>query len=92
MQHCVLNAEQFPRIPRRFYRLRGIKVEIPNNATVNLQDGSITYNGTWNGQFAANKAWTTDPAWILYDLLRNDRYGCSIPADNINKFTFKTVR
>tara|TARA_R100000329_G_scaffold60046_3_gene53813 strand:+ start:3687 stop:6995 length:3309 start_codon:yes stop_codon:yes gene_type:complete len=86
-----LNAEQFPRIPRRFYRLRGIKVEIPNNATVNLQDGSITYNGTWNGQFAANKAWTTDPAWILYDLLRNDRYGCSIPADNINKFTFKTV-
>lgn len=86
-----LNAEQFPRIPRRVYKLRGIKVEIPNNATVNSEDGSLTYSGTWNGTFATDKAWTTDPAWILYDLLRNDRYGCSIPADNINKFTFKTV-
>ena len=86
-----LNAEQFPRIPKRVYKLRGIKVQIPNNATVNNEDGSLTYTGTWNGTFATNKAWTTDPAWILYDLLRNDRYGCSIPADNINKFTFKTV-
>ena len=86
-----LNAEQFPRIPKRVYKLRGIKVQIPNNAQVNSEDGSLTYTGTWNGTFAASKAWTTDPAWILYDLLRNDRYGCSIPADNINKFTFKTV-
>ena len=86
-----LNAEQFPRIPKRVYKLRGIKVQTPNNATVNNEDGSLTYTGTWNGTFATNKAWTTDPAWILYDLLRNDRYGCSIPADNINKFTFKTV-
>ena len=86
-----LNAEQFPRIPRRVYKLRGIKVQIPNNATVNSEDGSLSYSGTWNGTFATDKAWTTDPAWILYDLLRNDRYGCSIPADDINKFTFKTV-
>ena len=86
-----LNAEQFPRIPKRVYKLRGIKVQIPNNATVNSEDGSLTYTGAWNGTFATNKAWTTDPAWILYDLLRNDRYGCSIPADDINKFTFKTV-
>lgn len=85
-----LNAEQFPRIPRRIYRLRGIKVEIPNNATVR-SDGSLEYSGTWNGTFKATKEWCSDPAWILYDLLRNDRYGCSIPATDINKFTFKTV-
>ena len=85
-----LNAEQFPRIPNRRFRLRGIKVEIPSNATVR-SDGSLEYTGTWNGTFKADKAWTSDPAWILYDLLRNDRYGCSVPADNINKFTFKTV-
>jgi len=85
-----LNAEQFPRIPNRRFRLRGIKVEIPNNATVR-SDGSLEYTGTWDGTFKTDKAWTSDPAWILYDLLRNDRYGCSIPADNINKFTFKTV-
>ena len=85
-----LNSEQFPRIPNRRFRLRGIKVEIPSNATVR-SDGSLQYTGTWDGTFKADKAWTSDPAWILYDLLRNDRYGCSIPADNINKFTFKTA-
>lgn len=85
-----LNAEQFPRIPRRTYKLRGIKVEIPSNATVR-SDGSLEYTGTWNGLFKTDKAWTSDPAWILYDLLRNDRYGCGIPASDINKFTFKTV-
>ena len=85
-----LNSEQFPRIPNRRFRLRGIKVEIPSNATVR-SDGSLQYTGTWNGTFKTDKAWTSDPAWILYDLLRNDRYGCSIPADNINKFTFKTA-
>ena len=85
-----LNAEQFPRIPNRRFRIRGIKVQIPVNATVR-SDGSLSYSGTWNGTFKTDKAWTSDPAWILYDLLRNDRYGCSIPADNINKFTFKTA-
>ena len=34
-----INAEQFPRVPSRRYRLRGIKVSIPNNASVNLADG-----------------------------------------------------
>ena len=86
-----LNSEQFPRVPSRRFRLRGIKVSIPNNATVNLADGSLSYSGTWNGTFATNKAWTTDPAWILYDILTNDRYGCNIPTANLNKFTFKTV-
>ena len=31
------NAEQFPRIPKRIYRIRGRKVKIPHNATVDLQ-------------------------------------------------------
>ena len=85
------NAEQFPRVPKRVYRIRGIKVKIPNNATVNNTDGSITYSGTWNGTFKTDKEWTTDPAWILFDLLTNTRYGCSIPLTNLDKFTFKGV-
>ena len=86
-----LNAEQFPRIPSRRFRLRGIKVKVPHNATVSLADGSITYSGTFNGTFKTDKEWTTDPAWILYDVLSNTRYGCSIPETSLNKFTFKTV-
>ncbi len=86
-----LGAEQFPRVPSRVFRLRGIKVKIPHNATVELSTGRITYSGTFNGTFKTDKEWTTDPAWILYDVLSNTRYGCSISETSLNKFTFKTV-
>tara|TARA_R100000773_G_C4221158_1_gene120092 strand:+ start:2180 stop:5497 length:3318 start_codon:yes stop_codon:yes gene_type:complete len=86
-----LGAEQFPRVPSRVFRLRGIKVKIPHNATVDLQTGAISYSGTFDGTFKTDREWTTDPAWILYDILSNTRYGCSIPETSLNKFTFKTV-
>ena len=86
-----LNAEQFSRVPSRVYKIRGIKIKIPSNATVNLADGSLTYAGTWNGTFKTDKAWCSDPAWILYDLLTNTRYGCGIAETSLDKYTFKTV-
>ena len=86
-----LGAEQHPRVPNRVYRLRGIKVKIPHNATVDLATGRITYSGTFDGSFKTDKEWTTDPAWILYDVLSNDRYGCNIAETSLNKFTFKSV-
>lgn len=85
------NAEQFPRIPKRVYRIRGRKVKIPHNATVDLQTGAISYAGTFDGTFKTDKAWTTDPAWILYDLLIETRAGCGITESNLDKFSFKTV-
>ena len=85
------SAEQHPRIPKRVYKIRGIKVKIPSNATVNSTFGSLTYAGTWDGTFKASKEWCADPAWILYDLLINTRYGCSIPETRLDKYTFKTV-
>ena len=85
------NAEQFPRIPKRVYRIRGRKVKIPHNATVDLQTGAISYADTFNGTFKTDKEWTTDPAWILYDLLIDTRAGCGIAESNLDKFTFKTV-
>ena len=85
------SAEKFPRIPNRVYRIRGIKVKIPSNATVNATHGNLSYVGTWDGTFKANKEWCSDPAWILYDLLTNDRYGCDIAESSLDKFTFKSV-
>ncbi len=85
------NAEQFPRIPKRVYRIRGRKIKIPHNATVDLQTGAISYAGTFNGTFKTDKEWTTDPAWILYDLLIDTRAGCGIAEANLDKFSFKTV-
>ncbi len=91
--HCALRlgAEQHPRVPNRVFRLRGIKVKIPHNATVELSTGRITYSGTFDGSFKTDKEWTTDPAWILYDVLTNTRYGCAISETNLDKFTFKSV-
>ncbi len=85
------NAEQFPRVPKRVFRLRGRKIKIPHNATVDLQTGAISYAGTFNGTFKTDKEWTTDPAWILYDLLTDTRAGCGIAESNLDKFSFKTV-
>ena len=68
------DAQQFPSIPKRTFRVRGLKIRIPHNATVR-DDGSLDYSGTFNGTFKAAREWTNDPAWILYDLLTNTRYG-----------------
>lgn len=69
-----IDAEQFNNIPQRSYLIRGIKVRIPNNATVDSTNGRLTYAGIWNGTFGAAQ-WCSDPAWILWDLLSSSRYG-----------------
>lgn len=69
-----INAEQFTSIPTRSYLIRGIKVRIPDNATVDSTTGRLIYSGIWSGTFGAAQ-WTTDPAWILWDLLTSTRYG-----------------
>jgi predicted phage tail protein len=71
-----LDAQQFPSIPQRSYKIRGIKVRIPHNATVRA-DGSLEYdpNTPFNGTLKTTREWTTDPPFILYDLLTNTRYG-----------------
>ena len=81
------NAESFRSIPTRTYRIRGIKVKIPHNATVR-SDGSLSFSGSFNGTLKTDKEWTNDPAWVLYDVLTNTRYGASIPETAIDKFAF----
>ena len=81
------NAESFRSIPTRTYRIRGIKVKIPHNATVR-SDGSLSFSGSFNGTLKTDKEYTNDPAWVLYDVLTNTRYGASIPETSIDKFAF----
>lgn len=69
------SAEQFSSIPQRAYWIRGIKVAIPSNATVDDTTGALIYSGTWDGTFSATNQWTSDPAWCLWALLTNTRYG-----------------
>lgn len=83
------DAEQFTSVPARTYRIRGIKVALPNNATVDATNGRVTYAGAWTGTFGAAQ-WCSDPAWILYDLLTSKRYGFGdhIEASQLDKFAF----
>ena len=82
------SAESFPRIPKRSFRLRGIKTKIPHNATVDIATGRISYAGTFNGTFKAAKEWHSDPAWVLWDILTNTRYGLSVAETSLDQYTF----
>ena len=84
-----VDADQFSSIPQRTYRIRGVKVKVPSNATVDITNGRITYSGVWNGTFGAAQ-WTTDPAWILWDLLTSSRYGVGdhVDATQLDKWAF----
>lgn len=57
-------------IPTRGYLVKGIKVQIPSNYDPITR---VYSPAIWDGNFQT--AWTDNPAWILYDILENDRYG-----------------
>lgn len=82
-----LNAKDFSSIPLRSYRVRGLRVRLPANATVDPTNGRLTYSGTWDGTFQA-AAWCSDPAWCLWDLLTNYRYGFNLATRDLDKFSF----
>jgi hypothetical protein len=58
------DSRQFNSIPSRKYLVRGIKIQLPSNATVDTTNylGRVTYSGVWDGTFGA-ATWCADPAW-----------------------------
>ncbi|BAR14529.1 phage tail protein [uncultured Mediterranean phage uvMED] len=86
------DSRQFSSIPTRKYLIRGIKVKIPSNATVDTTThlGRITYSGIWDGTFQA-ATWTNDPAWCLYDLLISERFGAGVPESTLDKYDFFAI-
>ncbi|HHW3326170.1 TPA: phage tail protein, partial [Escherichia coli] len=65
-----VNSEQFgSTMPSRSYLVRGLKIRVPSN----YNESSNTYAGVWDGTFKLLSS--SNPAWILFDLLTNARYG-----------------
>lgn len=65
-----INSEQFgSSMPSRSYLIKGMKIRVPSNYNANTN----TYDGNWDGTFQL--ASSSNPAWILFDLLTNARYG-----------------
>ena len=72
------------------YKVRGVKIKIPHNGQVDATTGRIVYTGTFNGTLTTTKVWCSDPAWILFDLLTNVRYGLGdhITEAQLDKYAF----
>ena len=99
LTYLRFDSRSFSNIPTRKYKIRGIKVKIPSNATVitstgtgigESQIGRLTYSGIWDGSFSA-ATWCADPAWCLYDLLISTRYGASLPESTLDKWDFYKI-
>ena len=65
-----VNSEQFgSSMPSRSYLISGMKIRVPSN----YDEVANEYQGTWDGSFKLLSS--SNPAWILYDLVTNKRYG-----------------
>jgi len=93
-----IDSEQFSSIPKRAFRIRGVKVRIPGagasssgTPTVDLQTGRVIYPSGYifNGTMGAAQ-WCSCPALILLDLLTTERYGFGthITDNNLDLFSF----
>ena len=96
-----VDSQQFSAIPRRKFRIRGIKVRIPGagasssgTPTVDSATGRIVYPDGYifNGVMGA-AVWCSCPAMILLDLLTTERYGFGthIADSNLDLFSFVTA-
>lgn len=68
--YVEFDSELFPnQIPNISIKKKWKLINVP----VNYDPVLRTYSGTWNGLW--KKAWSNNPAFILYDLITNQRYG-----------------
>lgn len=76
-----IDSSQLSKIPKRSYLVQGLYIRVPSNYNAITR----AYGGIWDGTFAL--AASDNPAWILYDLLTNERYGLGqfIAASQVNK-------
>lgn len=77
----TIDSAQFNKVPERSYLIDGLYIRVPSN----YDPTTGNYSGTWDGSFKL--AVSSNPAWILYDLCTNTRYGLGsfIPASLLNR-------
>lgn len=82
-----IDSAQFSSIPTRSYLIDGLFIRVPTN----YDPVAGTYSGIWNGSFKL--AVSSNPAWILYDLLTDERYGLGqfVPTSAVDKTTLYTI-
>ena len=86
----AFSSKQFQNLPQRTYHLQGIRLKVPKNYVTReeAEDGVAGYyrksDGTldankvyqdWDGSFREGLIYSNNPAWILNDIVTNNRYG-----------------
>ena len=79
--------------------VKGKRIRVPSNYNPDDADTEFTgaYSGVWDGTFKVADGkeffYSNNPAWVFYDLLTNDRYGCGdfISAADIDKFALYDI-
>ena len=82
------DSDFFNTIPTRAYHVRGVKIKVPDN----YDPIKRTYSGVyWDGSFVTK--YSNNPAWILYDIITENRYGLGeyIPSENIDKWALYEI-
>lgn len=64
-----VDSEVFSSVPTRSYLVRGLYIKVPTN----YDPVTRAYTGIWDGTFKL--AVSDNPAWVMYDLLTEPRYG-----------------
>lgn len=74
-------------VPVRAYEIKGKIIQVPSN----YDPETRVYTGVWDGTFQWE--FSDNPAWVLYDLMTNSRYGVGqyIDATEIDKFALYTI-
>lgn len=81
-----INSKDHPTIPKREYVIKGRIIKVPVNYSPLSGAG---YSDSWNGAF--KDEWSSNPAWVIYDLLINDRYGMGkygVVDSQVDKWSF----
>lgn len=74
----VFDSRGFSQPPNRRFDMKLLKIKVPENYDAEAK----SYDGYWNGEFDSVLRWSDNPAWILYDIITNYRYG-------LGKFSFQ---
>lgn len=82
-----LDSQQFNSVPNRSYLVDGLYIRVPTN----YDPVARTYSGVWNGQFKT--AVSNNPAWVMFDVLTNKRYGLGqfIDDSQVDKAMLYTI-
>ena len=86
----VVDAEQFKEpVPSMLYYMRGLKVQVPDNYTPDVENGGGTYDGVWGGD--TTSAYTSNAAWIIYEICTNKKWGIGLDPDEVDKFGLYSI-